>query len=219
MAMTLAEAWRGAIAAADYEEHMRAAGQAQANAGLVDRFLREAPPGADSAILVAGAGTGQMFDYLERAALYPFRTTFTDINPAFLERLAERVGGDPRLRFETVLDDVEASGLKGGFALAIAVLVLEHVDWRKAVATLCRVASRVFVVIQENAGGAAHVRVPVGSVAVLLEAHPHEVPRSDLERAFTAAGFAAVRDVAAAVADGKRMIAIEFAARAAGEVP
>ncbi len=219
MPMTLREAWRGAIRAGDYEAHMRAAGQAQANAALVGQLLVDAPPAPDSPILVAGAGTGQMFDYLNRAALHPFRTTFTDINPAFLERLTDRLRGDPAARFETRLDDVEASKLSGPYALAIAVLVLEHVDWRKAVANLCRLAARVFVVIQENAPGAAHVRVPIGSVAALLEARPHEVARSGLESAFSAAGFAAVRDFAAPVPDGKRMIAIEFAARTAGEVP
>ena len=132
-------------------------------------------PGA--AILIAGAGTGQMFDYRRiRRSWRAHRTTFTDINREYLLRLASRVDGIP---FETVVDDVESSALAGPFDLAIAVLVLEHVAWRRAVRSLCRLARRVFVVIQEDPPDMV-LRPLLGTMAVLREAPPRLVPRAEV---------------------------------------
>lgn len=196
------------IRADDYETHMAAAGQAPANAELVSECLRNAPAGA---VLVAGAGTGQMFDYLDPATFDRFQTTFTDINPAYLDVLASRLPANTQA--ETVVDDIEDSRVAGPFALAMAVLVLEHVAWRRAVRTLCRLAPRVFVVIQQNPPGAAMVQPPVGTVAVLLEVPPHAVPREELEAQFARHGFALARESGRTAAGGKRMVGLEFAER------
>ncbi len=60
----LREAWTTIIQAEDYDAHMCAVGQAQANAGLVLELFRERPPHRGAKILFAGAGTGQMFDFV-----------------------------------------------------------------------------------------------------------------------------------------------------------
>jgi hypothetical protein len=107
--------------------------------------------------LFVGAGTGQMFDFAPPSFLLPFQTTFTDINPEDLQRLAERLGGVEGLRHTEVVDDLEESRLTGGFKVVLGVLVLEHVVWRRAVATMCGLAlERAFVVIQQNPSESNH---------------------------------------------------------------
>jgi hypothetical protein len=202
MPPTLRQVWTGMITAADYDAHMVAVGQAEANAGLLGEALRGLPEGA--AILVAGAGTGQMFDYLDPQVLARYRTTFTDINGDYLAKLGRRVSGIP---CETVVDDIEASALAGPFELAVAVLVLEHVDWRRAVASLCRVARRVFVVIQEDPPDLVS-RALAGTMAVLGEARPRLVPREELVAEFERLGFGLEKTRVREVADGKRMVGV-----------
>src|SRR5713101_7078807 len=139
--MTLRELWRRHIAADDYERHMAAVGQAEANAGLIQELFRDHAPPPGARLLFAGAGTGQCFDYLPANIVAPFRTTFSDINPGYLDRLSARIHG---VDFTTAVDDIESSQLAGAFDLAIVILVLEHVHWRKAVAGLAGQAERVF---------------------------------------------------------------------------
>jgi ubiquinone/menaquinone biosynthesis C-methylase UbiE len=214
----LRDAWTTLIKAEDYDAHMAAIGQAQANAELLaDLFARRAPaPGA--AVLIVGAGTGQIFDYAPAAMLAPYRTTFSDISPHLLEKLKTRVGAAPELKFETIVDDIENSRLLPGFELVIAILVLEHVDWQKAVATMCRLSTaRVFVVFQENppdvASAMTKSRPAIGSMQIFRELNPHLVPKSEVEGEFKKCGFDLRDSSFREVLDGKRMIALEFEPR------
>ena len=211
----LREAWRHLILAEDYDAHMAAIGQAQANAELVAEYFAAFPPKPGAAILFLGAGTGQMFDFVLPAFLAPYRTTFADINAGFLQRLRDRLSSHSAIRFSTVEDDVEHSSLQPGFALVVAVLLLEHVDWRKAVATMCRLsAGKVLTVTQENP---EHFDTSItpgrqlpGSLEKLRDI-PHElVSRSALREEFRSQGFALAHEVARAVADEKKMIACGF---------
>jgi 2-polyprenyl-3-methyl-5-hydroxy-6-metoxy-1,4-benzoquinol methylase len=207
--LSLRQAWTGLIDAGDYEAHMASIGQAQANAGLVGQLLRDAAPPPGAAILFAGAGTGQMFDYLVPVVLSPYRTTFTDINAEYLDLLEARLESC-EIAYETVVDDVERSGLIECFDLVIAVLVLEHVDWRSAVDTLCRLSNgRVFVVVQEDP---PHLkpRVAIGTMQVLREIPSALIDREELGRAFEKQGFRTRTISARVVADGKKMIGIEY---------
>lgn len=209
MPPSLRHAWTAIIQPADYEAHMAANGQAQANADLARELFLVAPPPPGAAILFAGAGTGQMFDYLDPGILAPYRTTFTDINPDFLDSLEARL--EPyELAFETLVDDIERPSVPGYFDLLIAVLLLEHVDWPTAVAALCRLATwRVFVVIQEDPPN-LESRPAVGTMNVLRELHPRLVDRAELVRAFEKHGFRVHRISSREVADSKKMVAIEF---------
>lgn len=193
--------WREGITAEDYERHMAATGQPQANAELLANLFRERPPVRGAAVLFTGAGTGQIFDDFPLELLEPYRVTCTDINPSFLERL---VG---RFPCETAVDDIESPTLAGPFELAIVILVLEHVDWRRAVGGLCRIARRVFVVIQQNPEGL--VARALGGTMSLVRGHL--LGADELIAEFEARGLPLVRTSRRAVRDGKSMVGMEFA--------
>lgn len=146
----LRKAWTETVTAADYDQHMANVGQAQANAELVAELVRGLDLKAGSRLLFAGAGTGQMFDYVDPSFLSRFEITFSDINPSFLSALAGRLNGSA-LSFNSVVDDVEEPKLTGAFQGIILVLVLEHVEWRKALASLAPLCINSFVLVtQEN---------------------------------------------------------------------
>jgi hypothetical protein len=205
----LRQAWTTCIDPIDDEKHMAAVGQAQANADLLAELFRDYPPPPGSRLHIAGAGTGQYFEYLPPATLAAYDLVFTDINAQFLALLRARTQG---LRSMIHLDDIEAPIVCGPYALLIAILVLEHVDWRRAVAGICARADRAFVVIQENPPHLPVRELP-GTMAILREVTPHPVPRHELIEEFRCEGFdlsrASVRDVL----DNKRMIGLDFTRR------
>jgi hypothetical protein len=211
----LRHAWTNIIRGADYDAHMAAVGQAQANADLVQELFRDRPPAANSRILFAGAGTGQMFDFLPAGLLAPCLTTFTDINPEYLDMLRRRLSGIPKLRFEAQLDDIECSTLPPGFSLIVAVLLLEHVDWQAAIASLCSLsADRVFVVLQENPPhletALTRSRAACGSMAIFQQLDSHLVSADEVEQEFLKHGFEPCWKGERSVPDDKKMLAREF---------
>src|SRR5437762_11018174 len=84
-------AWTQIVTGGDYDEHMAGIGQAQAAAALTGQVMQSAEPPESGRIVIAGAGTGQMFDLLDPALFRPFRMTCTDLNRNFLARLEERL--------------------------------------------------------------------------------------------------------------------------------
>jgi ubiquinone/menaquinone biosynthesis C-methylase UbiE len=211
----LREAWTTEIRPDDYDAHMAQVGQAQANAQLVADWLRSKSPKADSSILFAGAGTGQMFDFISPEIFFPHRVTFTDINGDYLKRLESRVKPKTQLRFRILVDDIERSQLPEGFTLAIAVLVLEHVNWRLAVATLCRLSvESVFVVIQENTAQSLAVlsedQPLAGTMRIFREVHPTLVNRRELMQEFIHHQFCLVYSSEKDVLYEKKMAGLGF---------
>jgi len=204
--MSLRGVWRDHITIQDYERHMAAVGQAQANASLLEELFRDHAPRLGAHILFAGAGTGQYFDYLPPNLLARYRPTFADINAVYLGRLSERITGTG---IATVVDDIEDSRLPGPFDLAIAMLVLEHTDWRRAVQSLTRQSARVFVVIQQNPADPPSLRLE-GTLAILEELQPVLINRDALIEVFKAKGFPLRRTSTRQVRDGKVMLALEF---------
>jgi hypothetical protein len=202
----LRQAWTELIEAEDYERHMAAVGQAQANAKLLAELFRDHSPAPGASVHFAGAGTGQLFEYFPRETLSAYRVLCTDINPRFLERLKSRT------LVETAVDDIEAPKPPGSYDLTIAVLVLEHVDWRRAVAGMCARSGRVFVVIQENPPAPAVRELP-GTMAILRDASPHLIPRDELIETFRENGFELTRASSRDVADSKRMVGLDFTRR------
>lgn len=214
----LRDAWTKHIKAEDYDAHMAAVGQAQANADLVAELFKDRPPAAGAAVLFVGAGTGQLFDYAPAAMLAPYRTTFSDIVPEFLKQLNSRINSVPRLKFKSVVDDIENSQLAPNFELVLAVLVLQHVDWQKAIAAMCRLSTcRVFVVLQQNPANMSSAmmkrRPAFGSMQVFRELNPQLVARSDVESEFLRNGFELCRSSVREVPDAKKMVALEFRRR------
>jgi Methyltransferase domain len=211
----LRDAWSRTITAEDYEAHMAAIGQAQANAALVAEYLQAQPPSRHASLLFAGAGTGQMFEYVSPEILLPFNVTFTDINAGFLNRLRTRLARTPGLRYSTVVDDVEHTTLSRRFDLVLEVLVLEHVQWRVALATLCKLTEReLFVVIQENppddAMALTAIRDVPETMKVFREVHPTRIPSSDLQSEMKRQGFRRTYAAHKMVSDGKKMVALGF---------
>jgi len=211
----LRDAWSRTITAEDYEAHMAAIGQAQANAALVAEYLQAQPPSRHASLLFAGAGTGQMFEYVPPEILLPFNVTFTDINAGFLNRLRTRLARTPGLRYATVVDDLEDTTLSRRFDLELEVLVLEHVQWRVALATLCKLTEReLFVVIQENppddAMALTAIRDVPETMKVFREVHPTRIPSSDLQSEMKRHGFRRTYAAHKMVSDGKKMVALGF---------
>src|SRR5271157_1488699 len=125
----LYRAWTQVVTADDYERHMAAIGQAQAGAELTRHIIQSAHPPHGGRVAIAGAGTGQMFDFLDPALLRPFHLTCSDLNPAFLTRLRKRLNRHA-LAAEILEDDIERTALEPGPDLLLATLLLEHIDWR-----------------------------------------------------------------------------------------
>ena len=128
----LRRAWTQIVTGDDYDEHMARIGQAQAGAGLTCQILRSAEPPVGGRVVIAGAGTGQALDYADTALFRPFRLTFTDLNPAFLARLAQRLAKHG-LAATVLEDDIEQTAIEPGPDLLLATLLLEHIDWRRGV--------------------------------------------------------------------------------------
>jgi len=186
----LRRAWTEVVTPDDYEQHMAAIGQAEANAHLVKEMIEARPPEPGSTILFAGAGTGQMFDFVDPSFLKPYKLIFTDIRQEFLDRLsvrAERAG----LEFETRIQDLDDNHISHrikGVEATILVLVLEHVDWRRALTlTLSR---RMYIVIQVNPpelqqAVSPHRVLPPSMAAVSKRARPKLIKRRELIETMT----------------------------------
>ena len=213
--MTLREAWTGQVQADDYEEHMARIGQAEANALLLAELLAGLLAGKTGRVLIAGAGTGQMFGYLPAEFLAGCEVVCSDVNPVFLARLRER------FVCETVVDDIEDSRLAPAFTAIAVVLVLEHVDWERAVESLVRLEpERLVLIVQRNPSDVSAAvtpgRLPPGTMRVFAgEAPPHLVPVSEHTAKLSSLGYELLREEARAVQDGKAMVGLVLRKRLA----
>jgi hypothetical protein len=79
----LRRAWIEIVAPDDYDEHMAAVGQAKAAAELTAWLIESASLSPGSRITIAGAETGQIFDFLDPAVFRPYRFTCANLNPRF----------------------------------------------------------------------------------------------------------------------------------------
>lgn len=211
----LHEAWKKHIRAEDYEAHMASVGQAQANAQLVREYFERRTLPAGASVLFAGAGTGQMFAYVPPQVLQNYDVTFSDINRRYLELLESRLRKQRGLRFRIIEDDIEGTKLSGPFNAVIAVLLLEHVQWRKAVGTLCALAeTEVFVVVQQNPEELTTAITPSrtvsGTMAIFREVHPQLIPEETLAAEFAKHGWHVAHRADRPVADGKKMLGLTF---------
>jgi SAM-dependent methyltransferase len=206
--MTLREAWTTRINADDYEAHMARIGQAEANAGLLSELFLAADLARGARVLVAGAGTGQMFNYLPADFSASLRLTCSDVNPLFLQRLRTRCA------CETVVDDLENSQLTPGWDAVAVVLVLEHLDWRRAVLSLARLQpDHLLLIVQRNPANVTAAvtpgRTPPGTMAVFAEdAPPHLIAVDELIAELSVHGFVVNRVESRAVQDGMPMVGL-----------
>jgi len=211
----LHRAWTEIITAEDYEEHMASIGQAQAAAELTHRLIESASLRPGSRITIAGAGTGQMFDFLALGVFAPHRLTCTDLNPVFLARLRERLERHG-LEAEILEDDIERTALTPRPDLLLATLLLEHIAWPRGVEAFARLQPRTCgIVLQENPPNMSAAvtpgrRLPPSVAKVVETARPTLVPREDLIVAMTEKGYACRETGVREVADGKRLVGLLF---------
>jgi hypothetical protein len=211
----LRRAWTEIISADDYETHMAAIGQAQGAARLTAWLLAEARLAADSRITIAGAGTGQMFDFLDSALFAPHKLTCADLNPAFLARLRERLARNG-LRAAIAQDDLENPRLAPDADLLLATLVLEHIDWRVGVRSICELRPRMCgLIMQVNPPDMPSAITPGRALPPSIRAsmeicHPVLLSRTELIACFEMCGFSCRRRNSLAVADGKELQALLF---------
>jgi hypothetical protein len=211
----LRRAWTEIVTAEDYEEHMASIGQAQAAAELTQRLIQSASLRPSSRITIAGAGTGQMFDFLAPAVFGPHRLTCADLNPVFLARLRERLERHG-LEAEIVEDDIERTALTPRPDLLLATLLLEHIAWPRGVEAFARLQPRTCgIVLQENPPNMSGAvtpgrRLPLSIAKAVETAHPTLVPRDDLIVAMIERGYPCRATEVREVADGKRLVGLLF---------
>lgn len=194
---------------------MSAIGQAQANALILRDAVESASLPEGARILIAGAGTGQCFDFIPPDFLAPYDVTFSDISPRLLDALAARLAVSACSRWQTVIDDIEDTALPADFEFAAAILVLEHVDVNKALDSLARLAPRLLIVVQQNPTDTAtavspHRTLP-GSMSLMREFHPALVEPLAITERLKAQGLHLVSSSPHPVDDGKTMLALSFA--------
>lgn len=210
MALPLRDVWTTALHPEDYEAHMAAIGQAQANAEHVRDFVERCTPPPGARVLIAGAGTGQMFDYVPPSIFADVNAVFADINPRFLACLRARYP-----EADCVSDDLELSSLRGPFHAACAVLVLEHIDWQMGLDTLASLAPReLFLVVQRNPPEMSTAvspsrRLP-GSMHVFSETHPELRDPDEIAAHLRTRGYELRDRWPRPVADGKTMLGLLF---------
>jgi SAM-dependent methyltransferase len=217
--MTLREVWRREISPRDYEAHMAEVGQAEANAALVRDLFTAGAGRLGLRVLIAGAGTGQMFDYIPPEVFAGCTVVCSDIRDEFLKKLRER------FPCETQIDDVEDTRLEPRFDVILLVLVLEHVDWRRALASLAKLQPmRFLIVIQRNPPGMTSAvspgRTPPGTMRAFAgDAQPHLVPFAELAEELAHLGYGLESEAQRPVADGKSMVGAVFARRSGQGIP
>jgi SAM-dependent methyltransferase len=214
--MKLRDAWLHAVVPGDYDQHMERNGQAAANAALVADLLMRFPPSPEGRVLIAGAGTGQLLALAPRV-FAELRLLCTDINPVFLDQLSATARSSGLASVKTAVDDIEDTRLQPGFDTIIVVLVLEHVDWRRALASLASLGARqMIVVIQQNPASSPAVLSAsptiAGTMRVFLQAQPALIPPAALVKEARKHQFVAVAEESADVADRKAMRAFVLSA-------
>lgn len=211
----LRRAWAEIIEPEDYETHMAAIGQAEANAHLIKELIDANPLDQGARLLFAGAGTGQMFDYISPAFLQRYCVSFTDIRDEFLDKLRGRLAQSWTGRFEVFVDDIERPtvGVIDGAAL---VLVLEHVDWQRALTGLIDLGVRnLYLIIQINPPEmgdmvAPNRVLPPSMARVPPEAKSELVDPIRLEEFLGGHVFSRAVRIDVPVADGKTMAGFVF---------
>jgi hypothetical protein len=217
-------AWTDVVTADDYDAHMAAIGQAQAAAQLTGYLMESARLRPGSRISFAGAGTGQVLDFLDAGAFRPYRLVFSDLNPNFLAVLRARLTR-LGLTAKVVEDDIEETRLEPNPDLVVASLLLEQIDWPKGVAALAELRpGSCGIIIQENPDGMSTPLTPGRSLPPSIAeaarmAEGSLVGRQELVTSMSRKGYACCDSACREVADGKRLLGLLFARQGSGLGP
>ncbi|UCD20769.1 MAG: class I SAM-dependent methyltransferase [archaeon] len=141
--------WTGIILGEDLDKHMDNVGQAEINAKFVKDLLKEFP--LETNLLVEGCGTGQMFDYISPSELGKnLNFIFADITSSFLGKVKERLNKFPGTNYKIEVDDIENTKIKEEIEGILIVLVLQHVEWQKALESMSTLEPKRFYIITQE---------------------------------------------------------------------
>jgi hypothetical protein len=207
----LRNVWTSVVQAHDIDRHMADNGQAPANAHLLADMVGCLPLAPSDRILMPGAGTGQFLDTAPAGTFSTGHWVFTDLNPAFLARLVERLGTHPACLAEVAVDDAECPTVAPPLVAVLAVLLLEHIAWRRAVAAWCTLGPAwIGCIIQRNDGD-QRMLSPGRPLTPSMErfrelAHPQLVAEEDLTAAMDQHRYKPVWRSERVVPDAKTMV-------------
>lgn len=211
----LREAWTNIIAADELDAHLDDLGQAKVNAEIIKDMISEYHLPDSSKILLPGCGTGQIFDYLSPRLLKNFKLTFTDINQSFLIKLSERIFHTEITNYRYCVDDLENTKLQETFNGIIIVLVLEQLEWKKAVKTLVNYQPLyIYLIIQEQSHNSETITVNVRSrksIRLFSEmANPQLVPREELTNLLLKENYKLCKTYEKVVLNNKIMVGLVY---------
>jgi 2-polyprenyl-3-methyl-5-hydroxy-6-metoxy-1,4-benzoquinol methylase len=154
------EAWTKIITAEDLDFHLDSVGQAKTNAEIIKLMLKENPLKKEDVLLIPGCGTGQFLDYISPKDLGDnIHLIFTDINEMFLEKVKERTRKIAYPIYKYQIDDIEDSKLKEKIKGVLIVLVLEHVEWKKALKSMISLNPKTIYIIAQKQGPGQRIHI------------------------------------------------------------
>ena len=208
--------WMEIVSPEDYDAHMEEIGQAEANAFLVAKMFKDFPLNEGASLLVPGAGTGQMFDYITPFQIGLCSFTFSDISSRLLGRLEQRLlKMYPRFRYKAVLDDIEDTRLKGPYDGILTVLLLQHIEWRKGIESMVGFnPKRMYFVIQQQENQSRAINMQRKLQPSIEEfariANPHLVPKQELVDHLRDNNYGLLGSYEKQVPDEKTMVGLVF---------
>ena len=208
--------WMEIINADDLDSHMASIGQAQANGEIVKQMFEEYPLKPNSKLLVAGCGTGQLFDYIEPHDFGSgIELVLTDINPSFLEKAKERLQRFAGVNCQIKIDDVEETGLKGTYDGVLIILVLQHVEWEKALESLLSLNPKRLYIIEQEQDITQHAVTKSRQLSEAWRryaevANPKLIKRQELTAFLQKEGYQVSEQYGRAVQDNKTMYGFVF---------
>ncbi len=214
------QGWLKIIGADDLDTHLAKIGQAQVNAGIKREMFSDYPLQPSSKLLIAGCGTAQFCDFIDpREFGEGIELTLADFNVSYLERCRERLQRFCGLNYRTVEDDIEATRLNGPYDAVLIALVLQHVEWRKALDSMISTdPNRFYIIIQEQDYSRHAVTKSRDDLSPALQryaqvANPKLVPRNELVDFLDNKGYSMLKIYEREVPNDKVMCGLVFQKR------
>lgn len=207
--------WTEVITAEDFDYHMATIGQAETNSKIIREMFSEFPLPNNSKLLVAGCGTCQMFDYLEPKKIGTYQFIFSDINQSFFEVAKKRMKNFPEAEYKFVIDDIESTKINEKIDGVIAVLLLEHIDWKKGIDSFVKLKpNRIYLIIQVQDDKKSFVTKGMKLRPSIEEfskiANPQPVKEQELSNYLKNKSYKLIKKIKRPVQDDKAMVGLVF---------
>ena len=155
-----------------------------------------------------------MFDYIKPSDIGKVSMTFADINSKMLE-VAERRLRKHEVSYSLLVDDIENTKIRDHYDAVLLILVLLHIDWKKSLECMIRLAPSSFYIIeQEQEPGKPSVtrkRKLPPSIQKYAEVEAVKlISRKELTEVFKKSGYSLSYTVEKAVPDNKVMVGFVY---------